>query len=266
MSALSISRPTGHRGRPGRKSPRCPRRGRPWPCRRGFWFDRARALRLASLDVTNARVISLNAGHGRDAAWAGRLRWTAIDKRPVAGPVAVGRLGLAGDEQVDEADHGGYEQALYAYAREDLDWWVERLARELANGVFGENVTTGGLDVTGALIGEVWQVGGAVVQVTSPRIPRVVFAGWLDERQWVKRFAGARRPGAYLRVLQEGVVRAGDPVEVTARPDERVTIAESMDAYYGDAELMRRLLRVKGRSTKWDEIAIGVLEQTPARP
>jgi MOSC domain-containing protein YiiM len=216
-------------------------------------------VRLASLSVTNARVISVNVGRGKDAAWAGRLRRTAIDKRPVPGPVEVGWLGLAGDEQSDTENHGGREQALYVYAREDLDWWVERLSRELADGVFGENITTGGVDVTGALIGEIWQLGTAVVQVTSPRIPCMVFAGWLDEYHWVKRFASAGRPGAYLRVLEQGVVRAGDRLEVISRPDERVTIAESMIAYYGDAELMERLLRVAGRSTKWDEIAVSVL-------
>ena len=206
-----------------------------------------------------ARVVSVNIGHGRDAAWAGRLQRTAIDKRPVPGPADVGRLGLAGDEQIDKPDHGGYEQALYAYAREDLDWWVERLGRELTGGSFGENITTSGLDITGALIGEVWQLGSAVVQVTSPRIPCVVFAGWLGERQWVKRFADARRPGASLRVLTEGRVGPGDPAAVLSRPAERVTIAESMAAYYGDTELMQRLLTVEGRGSKWDEIALSVL-------
>ena len=211
--------------------------------------------------MTSARVISVNVGHGRDAGWAGKLGRTAIDKRPVAGQVEVGRLGLGGDEQVDKPAHGGPEQAVYAYAREDLDWWVEQLGREVTNGMFGENITTAGVDVTGALIGEVWQLGAAVVQVTAPRIPCVVFANWMDERHWVKRFADARRPGAYLRVLREGAVAAGDPVEVVSRPDERVTIAESMTAYYGDAGLMARLLRVEGRGRAWDEIAPGVLER-----
>jgi len=209
--------------------------------------------------VATARVVSVNTGRGRDAEWAGRLKRTAIDKRPVPGPVGVGRLGLAGDEQVDEQDHGGYEQALYAYAREDLDWWVERLGRELASGTFGENITTSGLDVTGALIGEVWRLGSAVVQVTSPRIPCAVFAGWMDERQWVKRFADGGRTGAYLRVLEEGQVSAGDAVEVLTRPATAVTIAESVRAYYGDVDLMRALLQVEGRSSKWDEIALSVL-------
>jgi MOSC domain-containing protein YiiM len=217
------------------------------------------AAALASGNVTNARVISVNTGRGKDAGWAGRLGRTAIGKRPVAGRAEVSRLGLGGDEQVDKPAHGGPEQAVYAYAREDLDWWVERLGRELASGRFGENITTAGVNVTGALIGEIWRLGTATVQVTGPRIPCVVFAGWMDERHWVKRFAEARRPGAYLRVLSEGEVAAGDTVEVVSRPDERVTIAESMSAYYGDVGLMRRLLRVEGRGAFWDEIGPGVL-------
>ncbi len=216
--------------------------------------------------MATAHVVSVNTGCGQDAEWAGRVGRTAIDKRAAPGPVAVGRLGLAGDEQVDKPDHGGYEQAVYAYAREDLDWWVERLGRELANGMFGENITTSGVDITGGLIGEVWRVGSAVVQVTSPRIPCVVFAGWMDERQWVRRFAGAGRTGAYLRVLEEGQVSAGDPVEVLARPADRITIAESVRAYYGDPDLMRRLLLVEGRSSKWDEIALSVLGRVTTGP
>ena len=101
-------------------------------------------------------MISVNIGRGKDVDWAGKLGRTAIDKRPVPGRVEVGRLGLGGDEQVDKPAHGGPEQAVYAYAREDLDWWVEQFGRELADGMFGENITTAGLDVTGALIGEIW--------------------------------------------------------------------------------------------------------------
>ena len=114
-------------------------------------------------------MISVNTGRGKDADWAGKQGRTAIDKRPVPGRVEVGTLGLGGDEQVDKPAHGGPEQAVYAYAREDLDWWVEQLGRELADGTFGENITTAGLDVTGALIGEIWELGTARVQVTAPR-------------------------------------------------------------------------------------------------
>ncbi len=209
--------------------------------------------------MATARVISVNTGRGQDGDWAGRLRRTAIDKRPAAGPLRVGRLGIGGDEQVDTDSHGGYDQAVYVYAREDLDWWVERLGRELRNGMFGENITTAGLDVTGALIGETWRMGTAVVQVTAVRIPCVVFQNWMGEEHWVRRFADAGRPGAHLRVLTEGEVSRGDPVEVLARPAGSVTVGEAMRAYYGDADLMRRLLRVEGRGAKWDEIALSVL-------
>src|SRR5690349_25120180 len=108
------------------------------------------AAALASGSVTNARVISVNTGRGKDADWAGKLGRTAIDKRPVAGQIAVGRLGVGGDEQVDKSAHGGPEQAVYAYVREDLDWWVERLGREVTGGVFGGEISTAGIDGTGA--------------------------------------------------------------------------------------------------------------------
>ena len=209
--------------------------------------------------MASARVISVNTGRGQPASWAGRIRRTAIDKRPARGPLLLGRLGAAGDEQVDRQHHGGPHQALYAYAREDLDYWVERLGRELPGGTFGENLTTAGLDVTGAVIGETWRVGAAVVQVSSVRIPCGTFRGWMGEPGWVKRFAAAGRPGAYLRVLQDGTAGAGDPIEVLARPADSVTVAEAMLAYYGDAGLMRRLLAVPERDPKWDDVAVGVL-------
>ena len=214
--------------------------------------------------MANARVISVNTGRIRPADWAGRIRRTAIDKQPAAGPLAIGRLGVQGDEQADAQDHGGAEQAVYAYAREDLDWWVEQLGLELPNGTFGENLTTAGLDVSGALLGETWLVGTAVVQVRSVRIPCGVFAGWMGERYgpqrgWVKRFAAAGRPGAYLKVLTEGTAGPGDPVEVLRRPAVSVTVAEAMRAFYGDAGLMRRLLAVKDRDPSWDEVGEEVL-------
>ncbi len=137
--------------------------------------------------------MSVNVGRGRPAQWAGRIGWTAIDKRPCPGPVTIGPL-RGDDEQMDKKHHGGPYQAVYAYAREDLDWWTEQLGRELANGVFGENITTAGLDVSGALLGETWRLGTAVVQIASVRIPCGVFAGWMGERHWVKRFAAAGRP------------------------------------------------------------------------
>ncbi|MBO0836425.1 MAG: MOSC domain-containing protein [Actinobacteria bacterium] len=205
--------------------------------------------------MSGARVISVNRGQEADLLINGRPARSAIDKRPSSGPVDVGPLGLDGDTTADKVDHGGLDQAVYAYGRDDLDWWTEQLARELPNGVFGENLTTAGIDVSTALIGETWRVGGVVLQVTSPRIPCNTFKSWMDEPHWVRRFAAAGRPGAYLRVLTPGAVAAGDELEVLSRPAVAVTVAESMQAYYGNGELMRRLLQVDGRGAKWDEIA-----------
>lgn len=215
--------------------------------------------------MNSGQVVSVNLGHTVEATWAGALKRTAIDKRPAEAAVRVGRLGLAGDEQADKAHHGGLEQAIYVYAREDLDWWARQVGRELRPGMFGENITTEGLDISGALIGERWQLGTAILQVTSCRIPCVTFRNWMGETGWVKRFAQAGRPGAYLRVLEEGTVGPGDRVTVLDRPEVRVTVAESMRAYYGDTELTARLLAVAGRGAKWDEIAADQAEPAPER-
>jgi MOSC domain-containing protein YiiM len=214
--------------------------------------------------MATARIISVNTGPVRDMMISGKPGRSAIDKRPAAGPVRLGTKGLAGDDHADRVHHGGAEKAAYAYAREDLDWWTEQLGRELSNGQFGENITTSDLDITTALIGEIWQLGGTVVQVTAPRIPCATFQTWMGEPHWVKRFAAAARPGAYLRLLSEGSVAAGDDIEVLSQPDRRVTVAESMRAYYGDQDLMRVLLTVTGRGSKWDEIAEHVLGQVRA--
>jgi MOSC domain-containing protein YiiM len=213
----------------------------------------------------NARIVAVSRGRISELVVGGKPARTGINKQPVAGPVAVGTHGLAGDEYGDKANHGGFDQAVYAYAREDLDWWAERLGRELRDGQFGENITTAGIDVSAAAIGEVWRIGTAVVQITTPRIPCVTFKSWMGEPRWVRRFADARRPGAYLRVLTEGTVGAGDTLEVLSRPAVTVTIAESMNAYYGDRDIMRRLLGVEGRGRKWDEIGAAVLIREPAK-
>ncbi len=155
---------------------------------------------------------------------------TAIDKRPHEGRVYVAERGLSGDAQMDTRDHGRPWQAAYAYAQEDLDWWRDQLQRELSPGMFGENLTTSGIDVTGAVIGEVWRVGdgpeAVQLEVTTPRIPCRTFADFLGESGWVRRFSEHGAPGAYLRVLQTGYVRAGDPIEVVRRPRHGVRIGD----------------------------------------
>jgi MOSC domain-containing protein YiiM len=198
-----------------------------------------------------AVLLSVNLGVPRSSP-ATRIGVTGIDKRPADGPVAVRApgprgsglgSGLVGDRILDGGHHGGDHQAVYAYAREDLDEWGAALGRALTGGVFGENLTTRGLDVTGALIGERWRVGGAVVlEVTVPRIPCNTFAHWMDERGWIKRFTERAAPGAYLRVVQPGEIRAGDPVEVIDRPDHDVTIGMTFRALTLEPELLPRLL------------------------
>jgi MOSC domain-containing protein YiiM len=214
--------------------------------------------------MSAAQVISVNRGGAAPLTIGGQPGRSGIDKRPVTGPVPVRYLGLDGDECVDRDNHGGYDQAVYAYAREDLDWWTEQLGRELRNGAFGENITTAGLDITGALIGETWALGPVVVQVTAPRVPCVTFQSWMDEPHWVRRFARANRTGAYLRVLTEGEVRAGDEARVLSRPAQAVTVAESLRAFYGDVQIMRRLLTVEGRGDKWDQVGEHILARAGA--
>ncbi|MFB9512998.1 MOSC domain-containing protein [Streptomyces purpureus] len=181
------------------------------------------------------KVLSVNVGEARAAEYTdapgGR---TGIDKRPVQGPVRVvvpgpsgtGGSGIVGDNVCDLRFHGGEDRAVTAFAREDLDAWERELERPLTNGGFGENLTTTGLDVNGALIGERWRVGsGVVLEVTGGRIPCRTFAGFLGEKGWVRRFTQAGRPGALLRVIEPGELAAGDAVEVVHRPDHGITVS-----------------------------------------
>jgi MOSC domain-containing protein YiiM len=172
---------------------------------------------------------------------------TAIDKRPVPGPVELGPLGLTGDQVCDTENHGGPEQAVYAYADEDADWWAEHLQREIPPGLFGENLRTARVEVSGAEIGERWRVGGAdgvLLQVTAPRIPCITFAERMGEPHWIKRFGERGLPGAYLAVLEPGTVRAGDPVAVEYRPGHGVTVADTF--LRPDPAKMRQLLDADG--------------------
>ncbi len=161
---------------------------------------------------------------------SGPVGVTAIDKRPVDGPVKVGPLGLYADVQADRKHHGGEAQAVYAYGQDDADHWAAALGRDLPAGWFGENLRVAGLDPNAARVGERWHVGDRVVlEVTGPRTPCSTFARWVggdDERGWVKQFAQERRVGAYLRVVQRGQVRAGDAVVVEPGPADASTVRD----------------------------------------
>jgi MOSC domain-containing protein YiiM len=196
------------------------------------------------------KVLTVNVGRPRPNPWKG-LTTTGIDKRPVDAPVTVsvpgpkgtGEVGLAGDRVHDVKHHGGVDQAVYAYAREDLDGWESEFGRPLTNGVFGENLTTLGVDVNGALIGERWRIGPDVVlEVSCARIPCQTFQGWLERAGWIKRFTEAVVPGAYLRVIEPGEIRADDPVQIVHRPGHDVTVALFFRAMTRDPELLPGLL------------------------
>jgi MOSC domain-containing protein YiiM len=204
-------------------------------------------------------VVSVNAGRVVDAQWAGRLRRTAIDKRPVDGAVAVDVLGLAGDDQADTEHHGGADKAVYAYADEDAHFWEGELGRPLWPGAFGENLTTSGVDLTGAVIGERWRVGTALLEVRWPRIPCRVFAGFWDVPDLVKRFTVVARPGAYLGVLEAGHVAAGNSVDVVHRPAHGVTIGEVFRARSGERALVPRILQAAELPAEARAWATGVL-------
>lgn len=157
----------------------------------------------------------------------GRVGRTAIDKRPVEGPVRAEPLGLVGDTQCDTRDHGGPNKALYAYAREEADRWARELHREIPVGFFGENLATTGLTVTDALVGERWRIGDTVeVTVTKPRTPCATFARYIDEPHWVRRFAERGDVGAYLRVEVPGQIAAGDNITVLEKPVDVPSVRE----------------------------------------
>jgi len=178
---------------------------------------------------------------------------TGIDKRPVDGAVAVrtpgpmhGGLGsgLVGDVIGNGKVHGGDDQAVYAYAREDLDAWQVQLDRELTNGLFGENITTAGIDVTGAVIGERWRIGadGLLLEVSRPRIPCTTFVKRLGIAGWIKTFTNGGTPGTYLRVVQPGTLRGGDAIDVVDRPDHGVTIGTVFRALTLEPDLLPGIL------------------------
>jgi MOSC domain-containing protein YiiM len=201
---------------------------------------------LVSVNLANVRVIPRG----------GEQVPTGIWKLPAEGRVAVERLGLAGDVQADRTVHGGVDKAVYAYAREDTEWWEGELGRELGPGAFGENLTVSGVDACGALVGERWRVGSALLEVSEPRLPCWKLGVKMGDPKFVKRFAKALRPGAYLRVIGAGEIGAGDAIEVVERPEHDVTMRLIAEAVLADHGIARRLLaapRLSPAYRQWAE-------------
>lgn len=212
-----------------------------------------------------AKVLTVNVAHPRLNPDNG-TRVTGIDKQPTEEPIAVrapGPMGdglgsgLIGDAIGDLSVHGGDDQAVYAYAREDLDDWQEQLDREIGNGAFGENITTFGVAMNDARIGERWHVGsaGLVLEVSRPRIPCRTFAAWLDINGWIKTFTRAAVPGAYLRVITPGTVHRGDSIVVTDRPDHNVTVELVFRALTLEPNLLPQLVDVDALADEVKQVA-----------
>ena len=183
----------------------------------------------------SARVLSINiTSVVHQGEWTGSEGRTGIDKRSVAGQIEFKNNGVAGDRIIDTNVHGGYDQAVYAYAREDALWWEKEIGEEITAGKFGENLTTEGIDVNAALVGEKWKIGSVILEVSQPRIPCRVFAGFWKRATLIKDFTQAGRPGAYLRIIQEGTAQAGDAIEVIYKPDHSVSISELFSAKSGE--------------------------------
>ena len=188
-----------------------------------------------------ATVVSVNVGRPQQlSVRRGRPLMSAIGKEPVEGRVRVAGVNVEGDDQADRRVHGGPDKAVYAYAAEDTAYWEGELGRELGPGAFGENLTTEGLDVSGAVVGERWRIGDVELEVCQPRLPCAKLALRMGEPAMVKRFAQASRPGAYLRIVSEGSLGAGDPIEVVARPGHGVTVRDVSDAILLDEAKLER--------------------------
>jgi len=183
----------------------------------------------------SARVLSINiTSVVHQGEWTGSEGRTGIDKRSVAGPIDFKDNGVVGDRVIDTNVHGGYDQAVYAYAQEDAQWWEKEIGEEITAGRFGENLTTEGIDVNAALVGEQWKIGSVILEVSQPRIPCRVFAGFWKRATLIKDFTQAGRPGAYLRIIQEGTAQAGDAIEVIFKPDHAVSISDLFSAKSGE--------------------------------
>jgi MOSC domain-containing protein YiiM len=211
-------------------------------------------------------VVSVNTGTVETLALPIGTTDSAIVKYPRRGPVATVAYGLEGDEQADRVSHGGPDQALYAYSLEDYAWWEAELQRTLSPGTFGENLTTFGFDPNDALVGERWAVGGALLEVSQPRLPCFKLAARLALPSFVRTFAQHRRPGSYLRIIDHGTVASGDAIDLEFRPAHHVSIREFFRIYLDNSVDPSPLLSVPQLSSAWHEWAeLAVHKRTRGR-
>ncbi|MGH8257034.1 MAG: MOSC domain-containing protein, partial [Steroidobacteraceae bacterium] len=202
-----------------------------------------------------ARLLSVNVGLPRDIGWNGRTVHTAIWKDPVRGRCRVGRLNLEGDGQGDRAGHGGEQRAVFVYQIESYRYWQERLKRTgFVHGQFGENFTIEGLPDDAVCIGDRYQIGDAVFEVTQPRVTCYRIGIRMNEPRMAALLTSSGRPGFYFRVLQEGAVGAGDEIMKVGEAAERMTVAEINALLYAPdhpRDRLERALRIEALSSGW---------------
>lgn len=187
------------------------------------------------------KVLSVNVSMAKPLHYRGKNFETGIFKVPVEGPVAVGALGLEGDQQADLQAHGGPYKAVYAYSSDYYPYWASKLGRDdLAYGQFGENLTVEGLHDPDVRLGDVFRVGTAVLQATQPRLPCFKLGAKMGDTRFIRQFMDSRRLGVYLRVLQEGELTVGDEFKLEERSSTELSIPDLIDLWYVDRDDVER--------------------------
>ena len=215
--------------------------------------------------MPSPRVLAVSVGRPREFDYHGRPARSAIWKSPVSGRVAARGVNLAGDDQADRQAHGGPDKALYAYAVEDARWWESKEGHPFEYAAFGENLTTEGIDVNAALVGERWAIGSGLFEISEPRIPCWRLGVRMNDPKFVGRFTEAQRPGAYMRIIKEGDVGAGDSVEIVSKPDHDLSVRDVFRIYTKERDEVGRLLEVPQISEAWKSWARDMLAKITAK-
>ncbi len=204
------------------------------------------------MNLNGAYVFSINiAKASEEQFWTNLGNRTGINKVSVEGLVKFANDGVSGDHVVDRENHGGYDQAVYAYSLEDAQWWEEKIGKPIAAGQFGENLTTCNIDISNALIGERWRIGDLLLEVSQPRIPCKVFSGFWERPTLIKEFTKANRPGAYLRIIEEAMIEKDTAIEVIDRPSHGITISDLFAARSGAREKIHEIAKLSELSEKY---------------
>ncbi len=196
-------------------------------------------------------IISVNVGVQKAVEYRGHAVSTGIYKSPVEGRVRAEGVNLVGDDQADRRVHGGIDKAVYAYASEDYQWWSDQLGHSLAPGTFGDNLTTEGIEVGAAVVGQQWRVGDVVLEVSEPRVPCYKLGIRMNDPEFPTLFSAADRPGTYLRIVEEGSLAAGDRIEIGPAPEHGLTVADIARIYHRDHQEASRWLDVPELSDRW---------------